>query len=128
MSDINVLLKKIRGKDSLRAASKKTGISYTYWSILEKGVDPRTQSPIKPSPDTLKAVARGYKYPYEELMKAAGYTEGGDISYSGEFQKYELIIREIKDKYPGVDITDPDVRRKLMKAIDLVLDDYEQKE
>lgn len=112
----------------MREANKKTGVSYTYWNILEKGIDPRTKSPIKPSPDTLKAISRGYNYPYDELMKSAGYTDGENTSYNVEFEKYDPIIREIKEKYPKVDITDPDVRRKLMKAIDLVLDDYKQKE
>jgi hypothetical protein len=49
------------------------GISYSYLSILEKGIDPRTGKDSNPKPDTLRLISRAYDYPYEELMKAAGY-------------------------------------------------------
>jgi len=49
------------------------GISYSYLSVLEKGIDPRTGKDPNPKPDTLKIISRAYEYPYEELMKAAGY-------------------------------------------------------
>jgi transcriptional regulator with XRE-family HTH domain len=76
--EIGELLKKIRGRDSLREASEKTGLSHSYISLIEKGVDPRTKSPLKPSPETLKAYSDGYGYPYDELMKAAGYLQTED--------------------------------------------------
>lgn len=70
---INELLRSIRGEDSLRDAKKKTGLSHNYISILEKGYDPRTGSPMRPSPDSLKAYAEGYNFPYTKLLIAAGY-------------------------------------------------------
>lgn len=75
MSDIGDLLRKIRGKDALRAAAKKTGLSHGYISILEKGSDPRTGSPINPSPETLRSYSKGYNYPFEHLMEVSGYSE-----------------------------------------------------
>lgn len=117
MSEINDLIRKIRGKDSLRKANEKTGISYTYWSILEKGMDPRTKSPIKPSPDTLRAISNGYKYPYAELMKSAGYA--GDIK-EGDFIIQEGIledvIKEAEDHY-GVSLRDDPVVHSAIREL-----------
>ena len=40
------------------------GISYSYLSILEKGVDPRTGKASNPEPETLKIISETYNYPY----------------------------------------------------------------
>lgn len=75
MSNLGELFREIRlsKKWSIRQAAKKMGISYSYLSILEKGVDPRTGKDSNPKPETLKIISKAYDYPYEELMKAAGY-------------------------------------------------------
>jgi transcriptional regulator with XRE-family HTH domain len=72
MNELSLLLKKLRGKESLRDVSKRAGISHNYLSILEKGIDPQTKAPVNPSPDTLKRLAKAYNYPYEELLAIAG--------------------------------------------------------
>lgn len=75
MSTLQKLLKSKRKelKLSLRKAANLIGISSTYLSNLEKGVDPRTNAPIKPTPDTLALIGEAYKIDYNELMIAAGY-------------------------------------------------------
>lgn len=75
MKELSELLIKLRGKESLRDVADRAKISHTYLSHLEKGKDPRTGKPLYPSPDTLKALATAFNYPYEELMMAAGYLE-----------------------------------------------------
>lgn len=65
-------------KLSLREAGNLIGISHSYLSTLEKGVDPRTNTPIKPSPETLKLISKAYNIDYHILMKAAGYLEETD--------------------------------------------------
>lgn len=121
MSDIHGLIKKIRGKDSLREATKKTGISYTYWSVLEKGIDPRTKSPIKPSPETLKAISEGYRFDYEELMRVAGYMEPKkDKEFSLPESVYEHVIKEAELKY-GVNLRDDPVANSTIRELILSL-------
>lgn len=44
-----------------------------------------------------------------------------------EDRRYEVFLRAIKEKYPGVNIDDPEIQKKLMKVVDLVLEDYQQK-
>lgn len=48
-----------------------------------------------------------------------------EITY--DIDMYEPIIREISSKYPDVDISDPEIVKKLMKLVDVVLDDYTKK-
>lgn len=70
---LGALLKELRGDESLRNASKRMNISYSYLSLLEKGIDNRTGTPVKPSSETLRQIAKGYKYDYMKLIKIAGY-------------------------------------------------------
>jgi len=73
VNEISNLIRSLRGNKSLRDAAKKIGISHSYLSVLENGIDPRTKTPVNPSPDTLKRISEAYDYSYESLMKAAGY-------------------------------------------------------
>lgn len=79
MNTLGVLLKELRGKESLRDASKRIGISHTYLDTLEKGVDKRSGSFVKPTPETLKMIAEAYDYDYEELMVKTGYLEAEEM-------------------------------------------------
>lgn len=121
MSDIHALLKKIREERnfSLREAGKRSGLSHSYIDSLEKGVHPKTKGPIKPSPDSLKALATAYNYEYILLMNAAGY-----VDESAESNEYKLtesetdrVIREAEEHY-GVNLRDdPDVNSALRELI-----------
>jgi len=86
VSNLGELFREIRlSKNwSIRQAAKNMGISYSYLSILEKGTDPRTGKDSNPKPDMLKIISKAYNYPYEELMKAAGYLND-DINYTKKF-------------------------------------------
>lgn len=72
LQDIMIRIRKDL-KLSLREAANLIGISHSYLSTLEKGFDPRTGSPIKPTPETLKLISEAYGIKYEKLMIAAGY-------------------------------------------------------
>lgn len=96
MSELGRLLRELRGKDSLREASKKTGVSHTYLSIIEKGHDLRSGSPVKPAFETLRSISKAYHYPYEELLRVAGYIDG-DNSKDNEDELLEGIDLELTD-------------------------------
>lgn len=53
---------------SLRELEETSGISRTYLSILERGADIRSGSPVKPTLETLKKLARGLGVSLEELI------------------------------------------------------------
>jgi len=86
VSDLAKLFREIRlSKNwSIRQAAKNMGISYSYLSILEKGKDPRTGKDSNPKPEMLKIISKAYNYPYEELMKKAGYLND-DNSFAKKF-------------------------------------------
>jgi transcriptional regulator with XRE-family HTH domain len=89
MSDKNVnrlgqLLEKLRTSQglSLRDASKKTDVSYSYLSQLENKT-----STISPTTKTLQKLAKGYNYPLAELIEAAEATE---TKVSSKFEKNKI--------------------------------------
>ena len=86
MSEIGSLLRKLRGKESLREASKRIGISHTYLDTIEKGFDKRSGKQINPSPDTLRLIADAYNYPYIKLLRLAGYID--EANDEEEFQAF----------------------------------------
>jgi transcriptional regulator with XRE-family HTH domain len=98
-NDLGIFLEKLRGKLSLREASKKSGLSHTYIRDLELGVNRKTKSEIKPTPETLKRLADAYKYPYEELLKIAGIIptstddELADILVAGHSNAADIKIK-----------------------------------
>ncbi len=63
---LNEIIRELRGKESLRDASKRIGISHTYLDTIEKGHDKRSGKPINPTPETLKLISKAYNYPYIE--------------------------------------------------------------
>jgi repressor LexA len=98
MENLGELLRKLRGKRSLRDAAELTGLSHTYISDIEKGVRHDTKAPIKPSPDALKRLAKAYNYSYPNLMVAAGYIDKRDrlsfiLDKDEAHELHEKIVR-----------------------------------
>ena len=100
--ELGKLLRKLRGKESLRSASRRSGVSYTYINILENNYDPRSKGPLKPSPDTLKLLATAYNYPYEEFMRILGHTTTEDEKYL----RLAKRLMEAEEKGSNVELTD----------------------
>lgn len=75
---------------SVRKASEKIGISHTYLTALEKGVDTRGLPSIKPTPDTLRLISNAYDLSYDLLM---------------EYCEYESNVERIDSR-----ISNPDIR------------------
>ncbi|OSA69851.1 helix-turn-helix domain-containing protein [Clostridium botulinum] len=103
MNDLQAFLinKRKELKLSLRNASKLIGISHSYLSTLEKGIDPRNNAPIKPTPETLQLISNAYNTPYEYLMEMAGYlnytSNNGKLTKKDE-KEIEKILNETKEK------------------------------
>jgi transcriptional regulator with XRE-family HTH domain len=117
MSDLGDLLRKLRGKESLRDVGKRAGVSHTYLSIIEKGYDLRSGSPVKPTPETLASLSKAYNYPYTELMRVAGY-----IDTDQELNDEEETLHYIKTEAEklGMSIDDPKFRKVLGKAFEMI--------
>lgn len=77
---------------SLRDAAKIIGISHSYLSTLEKGFEPRKNTPVKPTPETLQLISSAYDVPYETLMKFSGYLHGDTTASQKLSEKDEKDI------------------------------------
>lgn len=77
-NEFGEFLRELRGKLSLREASKKSGISHTYIRDLELGINRKTNAPIIPSLETLKRLSDAYSYPFADLLAKSGIM--GDVS------------------------------------------------
>lgn len=108
-------LRKIKGLSQTEAA-KKLGFARTTYSNYEAGNR-------EPDNETLQKIADFFEVSTDYLL---GRTDDPTppSQAKGVVSDYSPFLRAIKEKYPGVNIDDPDVQRKLMRAIDLVLEDY----
>lgn len=74
MNELGIFLRKLRGKMTFREAEERSGVSHSYIRYLEVGKRPGTNTPINPSPDMLKGLAKAYNHSYKDLMVRAGYS------------------------------------------------------
>lgn len=97
MDELSTLLIKLRCRESLREVAERSNkrISHSYLNILEKGFDPRSGKPIKPTPESLRVISDLYEYPYEELMMLAGYLDRPAPIISEEDRKKEEIKKAL---------------------------------
>lgn len=96
--------------------AKIIGVARTTYAMYE-------QNSREPDNDTLQKLADFFEVSTDYLL---GRTDDPTppSQAKGVVSDYSPFLRAIKEKYPGVNIDDPDVQRKLMRAIDLVLEDY----
>lgn len=74
LNEFGNFLRELRGKRSLREMERLTGLSHTYLSSLEKGVDPRSGKERKPTPEALKQISDAFpEVSYMSLLAKAGY-------------------------------------------------------
>ncbi|EKQ52406.1 MULTISPECIES: helix-turn-helix transcriptional regulator [unclassified Clostridium] len=105
MDDLGTLLKEKRNelKLSLRDAASLIGISHSYLSMLEKGIDPRNNSVIKPTPETLNLISNAYNIDYNKLMKLVGYINLNTDEQTNLTEKdkkdIQKDLKEIMDEY-----------------------------
>lgn len=128
METLGELLKRLRGKESLRDASKKIGISHTYLDTIEKGFDKRTGKNIHPTPETLKLIAKAYNYDYEELMIKAGYLNAKSTSIepsssqNTDEEEFQAFINdpELQVWYKELPKSDEEELRKLRMIWEMI--------
>lgn len=106
-------------KLSLRDAAQKIGISHSYLSTIEKGIDPRNNTPVKPTPEVLKFISDAYRCDYNTLMELAGYIKEpiSDVELSIEEQQdvevaikktFEMLEKQKSLMLSGEDLTKED--------------------
>ena len=110
---IGAVLKRLRGKRSLRQVQAETGVPYTYLSSIELGQK-------NPGIKTLSRLAACYEVPVQELLQAAGMQVfWSSPSWSPE--DFESALKILKDndlkgeihmkRYYDFVMADPDLMR-----------------
>jgi transcriptional regulator with XRE-family HTH domain len=126
MQELGHLLRQLRDHESLRDVSSRSGISHTYLGIIEKGIDQRSGNPVKPTPETLKTLAKAYNYSYEELMRKAGYLQESGETYltDNPLDSTPIELEEILQKqcvaYRGRKLNEAECK-KIMEMLKLIL-------
>lgn len=122
-------LRALRGKESLRSVSERINgrLSHSYISDLEKGLS-RRGTPIKPTPEALKALSEAYDVSYEKLMVMAGYINNTNVNSDDEqtsndkYNKIETIAAHIDD-----DVTDEQMD-DILNYIDFIKHKHSKKD
>ncbi|MXZ90470.1 MAG: helix-turn-helix domain-containing protein [Chloroflexi bacterium] len=83
--DIGTLLKRLRGRVSLREVTRRTGVSSSYLSQIERGVS-------RPGAIVVRKLAELYHVDSLELLKRAGHGPQPD-PYSNEAMDVERAYR-----------------------------------
>lgn len=108
------------------------------WRKKKKLTQEQLAQKVQTTKGTISNYENGHSTPPHETLVAIADVLGISTDYllgrtddptppsqaKGVVSDYSPFLRAIKEKYPGVNIDDPDVQRKLMRAIDLVLEDY----
>ncbi len=79
--DIGSLLKRLRGRVSLREVTRRTGVSSSYLSQIERGVS-------RPGPNVVRKLADLYRVDPQQLLRRAGHGPQPD-PYGDEAQDVE---------------------------------------
>jgi transcriptional regulator with XRE-family HTH domain len=120
MNEIGELLKKLRGKRTVREVAKISGVSYASISLCERGVN-TDNKPFVPSPDILHKLSKAYNYSYTELMTIAGYIPK-TISQTVDLLEKENVITI------GDYVLNDDQKTRLLQMIRIMFPDEENQE
>ena len=107
MDELGKFLKQLRGGMTFREAAERSGLSHAYIRYLEIGKRPGTNTPINPSPEMLKGLAKAYNHSFKDLMIRAGYSyediESASIEETeSDEQDKEIFSLVSKIKNPDV--------------------------
>lgn len=91
-------IKELRGDTSLRDFAEKIGISHTYLSSLEKGVDPRTNKPVNVTADTIIRIGDKLGINPHELF-ALDLEDKSERNFS--YSSHEVVFPEEVPIAPG---------------------------
>lgn len=123
---IGELLRNLRGKESLRDASKRIGISHTYLDTIEKGYDKRSGNPVNPTPETLKLISKAYNYPYKKLMELAGYIDDEFDDIPDDIDDLETFIRSKKTVTIGERVLTEEEKEKAIEVLRIMFNEKKE--
>ena len=120
MNELGDFLKQLRGKMTFREAAEKSGVSHAYIRYLEIGKRPGSNTPINPSPEMLKGLAKAYNHSYKDLMMRAGYSYDEEVNatINGNKDDSLYVLKRMIDHF-DIDLTEKDKLEKLEKLMEI---------
>lgn len=89
-----------RGDLSLREfAQRCDGISHTQIDCIERGIDPRTGKPVRPTVETLAKISKGTGASVAFLAALANGDDTGTLSSSEDSTELLKLFNQMDDKF-----------------------------
>ena len=98
---LSEIVKDYRQKNmiSLSTFSKQTGLSRGYLSMIERGVNPRSNNPICPSVETIHRLATAMGIDADALLRMMGPDEKIAITWENNEKGKGAVLRDSGDLY-----------------------------
>lgn len=126
---LSAFVREKRGDMSLREFAKLCGnISHTQIDSIERGVDPRTGKPVRPTVETLAKIAKGTGVSVAYLAALAN----GDNTDNISFQENKKIPKDLKKLLEEEEITlngrmmSAEDKEKIYKVIEVMYHDAKE--
>lgn len=126
---LSAFVREKRGDMSLREFAKLCGnISHTQIDSIERGADPRTGKPVRPTVETLSRIAKGTGVSVAYLAALANGDDVNNISHS----ENKKIPKDLKKILEDEEVTlngrmmSPEDKEKIYKVIEAMY--YDAKE
>lgn len=120
INKLSEFIKMKRGKMSLREFAKQCGnISHTQIDSIERGIDPRTSKPVRPTVETLSKIAKGTGVSVAYLAALANGDE-----FNGNEEQKKKMPKDLKKILDEEEITlngrlmSPDDKEKMLRIIE----------
>lgn len=115
-------LRELRGNRSLREIDRLSGVSHTYLGSLERGIDPRTNSKILPSPDVIRSLSEVFGVSHISMMIRAGYvTQEEVLTYRREYGV------DVLPKPPKIEVGGTITANAIIKELSETINAYSQR-
>lgn len=116
--------------DRIRQLRKERGLTQTELAkkvnVSSQVVSNWERKYTDPDHDDITRLSRVFNVSADYLLGRKIEKES-ESEFVYDIKMYEPFIKEISSKYPDVDISDPSIVKKLMKIVDVVLDDHTKK-
>jgi transcriptional regulator with XRE-family HTH domain len=108
---------------SARQLASAAGISAAYLRAIERGVNPKTKRPSRPSAGTVLALCRELGMPTDQLFELIGYDQHAAFAESDK-PTGEAEVRHIQNALRGVDRRGPFLRDRAMERLERFAADF----
>lgn len=117
---------------SQRAFAQKCNVSHAYIGFLEKGVNPSTGEPIKPTLNNLHKIANGMEVPLDDIISLVDSVilDTGDPIESDQIERVLIREQDSLENYLIQLYRDmkPDGKQRLLEQAAILYEKYKKED